>query len=70
MTKRRWTAEVYRADRGQVGLRRPGDGRPDSDPWADHGCIYIIDPAEARALAAQLLAAADTIEAGRDPAKE
>ena len=59
---RRWHASVLHAGRGQVGLVRPGDGRdPNTDPWADPGTIYSISPAEARALAAELKAAADAI---------
>lgn len=61
MSARRWTAEVYRADRSQVGLRRPGDGRSQSDPFADPGCLYIIGPDEARALGEALIAAADAV---------
>jgi len=61
VSARRWTAEVYRADRSQVGLRRPGDGRPQSEPFADSGCLYIIGPDEARALGEALIAAADAV---------
>ena len=62
----RWHANVHRFERRQVGLVRPGDGRdPNTDPWADPGTIHIIGPAEARALAAELIAAADEIE--REP---
>lgn len=62
MADHNWHAKVYRPERGQVGLVEPGDGRPASDPWADPGCIHIIGPAEARALAAELIAAADAVE--------
>lgn len=61
MNPRRWTAEAYRADRSQVGLRRPGDGRPDSDPSADPGTIHVIGAEEARALGEALIAAADAV---------
>ena len=61
MSARRWSAEVYRADRSQVGLRRPGDGRPQSEPFADSGCLYIIGADEARALGEALIAAADAV---------
>lgn len=62
-----WTAEpeirTDKPDRSRVILVRPGDGRdPEKEPWADVGTRYSFSVAEARALAASLIAAADAVE--------
>lgn len=62
MTPTRWRAEPHRPNRKEVALIRPGDGRPDSDPWADPGCAYIFTAEQAREIARQLISAADAVE--------
>lgn len=62
-----WTAKPHhrtdKSERSSVALVQPGDGRdPDKDPFAQGPVMHLMSPATARALAAELIRAADDVD--------